>query len=285
MKFKPVYAVGIVFAILIMVANFYFFFNFETKEIARWFYPIIILAIIAVALPILLDYQNENQKQKEIEEKFLEFVRALVGNVKSGIPIPKAIKHVSDENFGALSPFVKKLSNQIEWGISVREALKTFANDTGNNVIKRAIAIVIEAEKRGGHISDVLDSVTESVLIVKKMKEERRTSVYSQTVQGYIVFFIFIAIMLVLQIKLFPQLLQIAGDFVGMPGIPGIATGGMIEDVNFDMIFFSLIVIQGFFAGLMIGKFSEGTAKQGLIHSAILIIAAALIITTIKGGI
>jgi len=269
-----------------MIINFYFFFNLETLEIVRWFYPTTVVAILAAILPILIDYYNEIKRQKEIEEKFLEFVRALVGNVKSGIPIPKAIRHVADENFGSLTPYVKKLSSQLEWGIPVKDALKTFANDTNNNVIRRAVTIVMEAEKRGGHMSDVLDSVTESVLIVKKIKEERRTSVYSQVIQGYIVFFVFIGIMLLLQIKLFPQLLEIAGQFAeGLPGLDIGSGTGVPSGLNFNIIFFSLTLIQGFFAGIMIGKFSEGTIKQGLIHSAILIISAALIITTIRGGI
>jgi len=50
-------------------------------------------------------------------------------------------------------------------------------------------------------------------------------------------------------------------------------------------VFFSLIMIQGFFAGLMIGKFSEGTLKTGLLHSLIMMVFAALLVTTLKGGI
>ena len=57
------------------------------------------------------------------------------------------------------------------------------------------------------------------------------------------------------------------------------------EPVNLDTVFFSLILVQGFFAGIMIGKFSEGTIKQGFLHSLILMTSAALIITTAKGGI
>jgi hypothetical protein len=44
-------------------------------------------------------------------------------------------------------------------------------------------------------------------------------------------------------------------------------------------------MVQGFFGGLVIGKFSEGNIKNGLIHSLILMTLAALIITTVKGGI
>ena len=91
MKFKPVYAAGIVVAILIMALNFYLFYDFTTKEIARWFYPMIVVSLIAAMLPIILDSYNESKRQKEMEEKFLEFIRSLVSSIKSGIPIPKAM--------------------------------------------------------------------------------------------------------------------------------------------------------------------------------------------------
>ena len=116
---------------------------------------------------------------------------------------------------------------------------------------------------------------------VKKLKLERKASVFSQIVQGYIVFFVFIGIMLILQLWLFPKLTGLSTTLdTGVGGISLKSAG-----FDFDKIFFALIMIKGFFAGIMIGKFSEGTIKQGLIHSLILMTAAALIVTTAKGGI
>ena len=68
--------------------------------------------------------------------------------------------------------------------------------------------------------------------------------------------------------------------------IPGLGSGsGTGSDVNLDNVFFSLVIIQGLFTGIMIGKFSEGKLKNGLLHSLILITLATLIITLVKGGI
>ncbi|MBI2109571.1 type II secretion system F family protein [Candidatus Woesearchaeota archaeon] len=175
----------------------------------RWFYPGIVIAISIGWLQFWMDYTKEIKRQKEIELKFLEFVRNLVENVRSGIPVPKAISQVSTKDYGALNPYIKKLAYQMEWGVPVPEAFVTFAKDTRNDIIKRAVTIIIEAEKSGGDIGDVLVSVAGSLIDIKKMKQERRASVYSQIVQGYIVYFVFIAIMLALQLWLFPQLTDI----------------------------------------------------------------------------
>ena len=281
-KFRKVYWLSIIMALLIVLLDVYIYF-FTKGFLKRFFLPILILALTAGWLHFWIDFYKEIKRQRGIELKFLEFVRSLVETVKSGITIPKSIMHVSKEDYGELSPYIKKLAHQIEWGIPIHKALIIFADDTGNSVIKRSISIIIEADESGGDIADVMTSVAGSVINVKRMKEERRASTYSQVIQGYIVFFIFIGIMLVLQLWLFPKLSELTLGAGGMGLGFGSGAGG-VEPMNLDFVFFSLIMIQGFFAGIMIGKFSEGTIKQGLIHSLILVTAAAIVITTARGG-
>lgn len=278
-KFKKEYLIGITIGLILVVLDILYFFK------TRWFFSFLIIAVNIGWSQIWIDFFKEIKRQKEIESRFLQFVRSLVGTVKSGVSIPNSIIQISDEEYGELTPYIRKLKNQIEWGITIQDALINLGNDTNNPIIKRAISIVIEAEKSGGDMEDVLDSVTKSIVDIKKMREERKASVFSQIVQGYIVFFIFIVIMLVLQLYLFPQIKDIGllGGLTDIEFAKGVI--GTSEPINLDYIFFGLILVQGFFAGIMIGKFSEGTIKQGLLHSLILMTSAALIITTVKGGI
>ncbi len=283
-KVKTRHVLFIILGVIILILDFYFFFGIKT----RWFKPLIVVALVAAGSQFLIDFLRENKRQKELETKFLEFVRALVQTVKSGVSIPKAILQIANEDYGALTPYVKKLAYQIEWGFPLHEALNTFSKDTNNNVIKKSVSIVTEAEKSGGNMGDVLQAVTDSVFSIKKIKEERRSSVYSQMVQGYIVFFVFIAIMLVMQIYLIPKIAVLGGEAsIGLTGTaisglgqPG-ATTASIEEL--DKIFLWLIIIQGLFAGLMIGKFTEGEYKMGVYHSFILMVVGYLIISTARG--
>jgi archaeal flagellar protein FlaJ len=290
MEIKTKHYISIAIGLMIILLDFIFFFGKKS----RLFQPLIAIGLIVGALEFWLDFINENKKQTEIEIKFLEFVRALVETVKSGIPIPKAIMQVSKSDYGFLSPYVQKLAHNIEWGMPLREALKIFANSTENKVILRSVAIVIEAERSGGNIDEVLRAVSNSVAQIKKIKDERRSDTYSQMIQGYFIFFIFIAIMLIVQVYLLPQLGDIT--LTVSSGLGGVLSGN-IDSVSgaqtntakaaildFNNIFLALILIQGFFAGLMIGKFSEGNAKMGIKHSAVLVILSYLIITFFRGG-
>ncbi len=285
-KFRSIYFVWFFIAFIILSTNFYLFFNFarEFGPNSRWFFPLLILGVLIGSGQFWLDFIKERDRQKRIEVKFLDFVRNLASTVKSGIPIPASIIQASDKDYSELNPYIKKLANQIHMGVPVHKAFNNFARDTDNPMIKRAISIVNEAEASGGDIENVLTSVTDSLVSIKKIKEERKSSIYSQMIQGYIVYFVFIGIMLLLQLQLFPKLTEVGSTL----GLSGGLLGTTIEagtTASLDTTFFILILIQGFFAGLMIGKFSEGSIKDGIIHSLILVVSAALIVTTIKGGI
>ena len=56
----------------------------------------------------------------------------------------------------------------------------------------------------------------------------------------------------------------------GLGGSVSVGTG-VKEPLDLQGVFIGTIFVQGVFAGLMIGKFSEGTLKQGLIHSLIML--------------
>ncbi|MDP2946893.1 MAG: type II secretion system F family protein [Nanoarchaeota archaeon] len=286
-KIKPKHIAGIVFGIIIIMLDFYFFFSFEEGIISRWFRPLIVFGIVSMGILFFLDFLNENNRQKELELKFLEFVRALVETVRGGVPIPRAIMQISNENYGSLTPYVKKLASQIEWGYPLHDALVIFSKNTNNVVIKKSIAIVIQAEKSGGDMGTVLQEITKSVVEIKKIKEERRTNAYTQIVQGYLIFFIFIVIMLVLYKFLLPKLDTISSDILSgigstaMPGVSGLS--GSSVKVDFAPIFTGLVIVQGLFAGLMIGKFSEGSLKTGVKHSVIMVVLGYVVITTIIG--
>ena len=221
-----------------------------------------------------------------METKFLEFVRGLVETVRSGVNVPQAIMHVSNTSLGALTPYIKKLANQLEWGYPLHDAFTIFADDTKNEVIQRSVAIVIQAEKSGGDMGSVLEAVTSSVLEIKKVKEERKSNSYSQTVQGYIIFFVFVVIMIVMQTFLIPKLSAIGGEIgQGLGNVGGAslgAGGGAKGNVAFGPIFTATIIVQGLFAGLMLGKFADGDYVSGLKHSLIMVVSGYLLSATLS---
>jgi len=279
MEIKKAHILGIVAAVLVLVGSFVAWFFFEMKS--EVFYFIIGIALIIGALPFVVSVILESSREKENNEMFLEFSRNLAESVKAGTPISRSIINLKGKYYGSLTPYIQKLANQITLGIPVKEALETFAKDVDSKVITRAVTLISEAEKAGGEIEGILESVASSVSEIEKLKKERQSAIYSLVVQGYIIFLVFIVIMLIMQFKILPITsdISLSGD-VGLGGFGGGSSKYTVDEVSAPLLY--LLLVQGLFTGLIIGKLAEGSLKAGIKHSFAMVALSLLIYTGAK---
>ncbi len=242
----------------------------------RFFFFVFGMGIVIAIAPFVFSIINEARTSAEKEEMFLEFSRNLVESVKAGIPISKSIINIKDKPYGKLSGHIKKLGNQISMGIPMSMALQVFSKDIGNKTISRAIVLIGQAEKAGGNIEEILQAVAGAVSMSDKLKKERMASINTLVVQGYIIFFVFIIIVLVMQFKIVPIVSGIS-DFGAIEGIGISISGTAIEPQEISNAFLYLLLIQGFFSGLVMGKLSTGDIKAGIRHSFTLMLMSFLI--------
>ncbi len=236
-------------------------------------YFAVAVSVVVAALPFMLGVMLEEAQHREKEEKFLEFTRDLVEIVRSGTPISKGIIALKKRNYGALSPYVGKLANQLSMGITLTEAMVTFGRETGSKVISRAVGLISEAERAGGQIETIVESVANSVNQVEKLRKERKAAVSNLVTQGYLIFFVFIVIMLVLEFKILP----LVSDLQQGEGLS--ISANMMSQEQFSLPLFIMLLVQSGFAGLVIGKISEGNIKTGFKHSFILLTVTLLVTT------
>jgi flagellar protein FlaJ len=211
--------------------------------------------------------------RKDIEEQFVSFIMDLTDSIDSGMALPMALEHCSKRDYLSLSKHIDHLVAQVNWGIPFRKALYTFAENTRSVPVKRAVSTIIETYRVGGKISDTLNSVAKSITTINKINSERRASVYSQVVTSYMIFFIFIFIMVVIQVFILPSLSpESISDVALTDATP-------LTSEEYSQIFTAFIMIQGFFAGLATGKMAEGSISAGLKHSLILVFMGYVIFT------
>jgi len=148
------------------------------------------IGIMIGVLPFVISVLNETRIKNEKEEMFLEFARNLVESVKTGTPISKSIINVKGRSYGVLSEHINKLANQIYLGVPLNSALKTFSKDVKDNNISRALTLIGHAERAGGEIGEILESVVEAVTLSDKLKKEQKATISTLVIQGYIIFFV-----------------------------------------------------------------------------------------------
>lgn len=269
MKIEKKHWAGIVLGFALVIVSIVFFLRGDKIS-----YFILVVGLIIIATPFFASFLIERGREKETEERFLEFVRDLVENVKSGTPISKGVVNLRNRDYGPLSIYVDKLANQVSLGIPLTNALYTFARDTKSPVISRAVNLISEAERAGGQIDTILESVSKSVNQIDELQKERKSAIYNLVVQGYIIFLVFIVIMLVLEYKILPLTSSLGRVDTGLSLSPKSFT-----PAQFSMPILVMLLVQSFFAGIVIGKIAEGSIKDGIKHSFILLAITLLIKT------
>jgi len=258
MEIKKIHWIGVGLSLVIIISSL-FFMN------TRIFFFMIGTGFLIGISPFVFSIIRETQIVTEKEEMFLEFARNLVESVKTGTPISKSIINIRGKSYGVLSDNIEKLANQISLGIPLNSALLVFAKDVNNKTVSRALTLIGQAEKAGGEIGEILESVARAVSMSDKLKKERKAVISALVVQGYIIFFVFMIIILVMQFKIIPMISGIGAAEMG--GGLAFGGGGAVGQEDVSSSFLYLLLIQGLFSGLTIGKLSEGNIKAGIKHS------------------
>lgn len=269
MEIKFVHYTGIVIGLIVIGLSF-------LTMGTEWFFFLIGIGVIIGVTPFVFTVIIENKIAEEKQQMFLEFARNLVESVKTGAPVSKSIINLKNKPFGVLSEHVRKLANQISLGIPFSIAIQTFSKDVDNKSISRSLTLIGQAEKAGGNIGEILEAVAEAVNLSDKLNKERKSAIQTLVIQGYIIFFVFLGIILIMQFKIIPLLSGLSGDLNFED--PEFGSGkGNKSNFDFSQSFLFLLLIQGFFSGLTIGLLSEGNIKGGIKHSFALMMISFLI--------
>lgn len=250
---KKISLITIVVGLFIIYLNLQFF-----ADKPQIFSVINLVAVIVVlGIPLLVKYY-EYARVKRIENLFPKFMRDVTENIRTGMTLPQAIRAASANQYDILTLYVRDMKAKISWGIPFEQVLTDFSDKVGSDSMKRTVQTIIEAHRSGGTIETVMEAIVDSLNELEKIRKERSASIYSQMINGYLIYIVFLGVMVGLSAFLIPtfQFGELQGD---LPAI-------------FGELFRNLIIIQGFFAGIAIGKMAEGTVAAGIKHSLVLVI-------------
>jgi len=252
-----------IFIIIILVFLFYFVFNFGILNS-------IVTGIIVGIFPYLIYQTIVNNIEKEKEEQFIRFSIDLIGLLKSGLSLPIALKQLEKNDYGRINELIKNLSSRIDWGVSIEDSFTQFAEESNNRMIKRTIQSLIDIYKEGGNLEQGLEAIINSIMEIRKIKEDKKAEIHENIIHSYIVFAFFLGIVFTFQIFLLP-FLQIS--------LPGQASNVNFNFINNLMYYMS--IIQAVFAGLSMGKMYDDSYKAGAKYIAIFLFMVIILFNII----
>lgn len=233
----------------------------------------LVISLILGLGPWGMFYLREMKRRDAIDERFPDFLRDLSESARAGMTLPRALVTAAAGNYGALTPEIKKMAAQVDWGISFGDALAGFAARTKTDLIGRSVNLITEAQRAGGNMVEVLSAAGTDVREIKQIVQERNQQMASYSMVIYIAYFVFIAVVMVLVTQFIPAFKDVVQNTD-----PGAQVGGLqfkdFDPEDFQTIFFQACIVQSIGGGLVAGVLTKGSPVAGL-RSIMIMIAIA----------
>ncbi|MCK5310241.1 MAG: type II secretion system F family protein [Thermoplasmata archaeon] len=233
-------------------------------------------------------YASKKQADIEaIEKRLPDFLRDVAEAGRFGMTLADAIVVASSGRYGSLTPEIKKMAAQIEWGVPASETLRLFAERIDTPLVKRVVTIVVKASDAGGSVADVLTMVAHDTKEEQLSQAEREIQMSTYLAVIYISFFVFLVTIIILNLTFLPKI-RIAGTNVALAaeeaGIAGGVGGASLDVSSIPMIqiaFFLASMVHAVGDGIMAGVLQNGSIANGMKHSVILLVLGFLILTLV----
>ena len=212
------------------------------------------------------------KKKKDIEDQLPDFLREISSSTASGMTIFDAIKSISKGEHGRLTPELQRMSSQLSWGISVKDALDNFAKKINTNSVKRMAITINKALEIGGNTSAVFDAAAREMDQAKRVEQQRKAEMSMYSIVIFISFFVFLAVILIIDKTIFQAIFDLQDEMAGQ------AIGNMsfaeIDHVLLKNMFLSFIMVQSIGGGLLGGFMTDGNLSSGVRYGFILVLVS-----------
>lgn len=230
---------------------------------------LIVLTILATTGPIGWHMTRRTRRIDAIEGRLPDFLNDLAETRRAGLTLAASLQACSLSDYGALSPEIKKMANQVSWGVSFTEALAQFGERVKTNLVRRSVHLIIEASKTGGSVADILKAAARDAYEIKALEAERRVSMMTYLIVIYVVYFVFLVVIVVLDVRFIPEVIK-ANEATATLGIEDGPIGGGLDAGAMRFAFFNAAMVQAIGNGVVGGVLSEGRVSAGFRHVALM---------------
>lgn len=212
----------------------------------------ILLVLTSIILILLSYYYYQYQKRRDLLENFPRFFQEVYNNCSSGMTLVKAVKHSKNANYGRLTPAIRNLCLQIEWGVPFPVALRKFGEKVNEPFISRLIDLIDKTSEFSPNLAKSMDEIYNHIILTSELEKERSAALFPQLMSIYLIYFVLLSTIFLLFNFFLPSF-------------------GSTDISFYKTIFSQLIIMESVLSGLSIGKIAEGSFKAGIKHTLILL--------------
>ncbi len=222
-----------------------------------------------------LDARSEISRIRSYERAFAQFLFEMADAMRGGLDPAKALVELSGTTSNTLSKTLRIAADGIRMGRPFDFVLKTAVAPMRSPLITRYASLIADASTVGGETAAVVYRAAKDMDDFIKIEQERNAALTLPVAILYVSFGVLMAVLFAL-LNIAPTLGTLNIGFISGNPLTGGAGGGAasvpkLSVTGLDISFFNLMAINSLGTGIIIGAFTEGKPKVGLIHSLVLL--------------
>ncbi len=244
--------------------------------------------IIAVFIALTLwgiDSRREMMRIRAYERAFAQLLFEMADAMRGGIDPAKAIVELSKTHTNILRKNLRIAADGVRLGRPFDEVLRDMVAPMRSRLITRYAGLIADATSIGGETATVVYRAAKDMDDFVKIEEEREKKLYLPVAVIYIAFGVLTAVLVAL-LFIAPELGSININFLSSShplssaGSASSSSVAPVPHLAFSALkerFFELMLINALGTGAIIGAFTEGRARYGILHSLALVAGTAMV--------
>ncbi|MCX9085720.1 MAG: type II secretion system F family protein [Candidatus Methanoperedens sp.] len=278
LKEKPEYTLIITGPIVLIYLIYSIFQGMKTIDFVDYIDNKVVFAIYIIVIPLMIFHEYKKLREDRIQSQIPDFLKKLASTNETGMTLRDSIRLMTRSESG-LGKEIKKIWNDIEWGLSINESLRRFANRTRTHIVARSVTLITKANESSGDIGEVLTVAARDAAAEQELKTERKMAMLIYIIIIYISFMVFIGIIYVISSTFLTEMVKASENIKSSGGGAVPMSLDRAKMAVYNRLFFHGALIQGFTSGLIAGVMGEGSVLSGLKHSVIMMTIGYLLFT------
>ena len=241
---------------------------------------VFIIAIFIGLTAFGIDARRQMLRIRAYERAFAQFLFELADAMRGGLDPAKSITELAKTYTNILAKHLRVASDGIRLGRPLDKVLLDMVKPMASPLISRYAGLIAEATAAGGETALVVYRAAKDMDDFVKIEEEREKQLMLPVAVIYIAFSVLMAVLFAL-LYIAPELGTLNISFIGLGSLPSSASSARtaVPRLAFNTLkerFFELMIINALGTGAIIGAFTEGRARYGILHSLALVAATAI---------
>ena len=195
----------------------------------------------------------------------------MANNTSSGMSVFDGVKTAAKGNYGELTDEIEKMKAELSWRYSINRVFSNFVERMKSGVVQRVFVTVNKGLKMGGDTEKVFKAAAKEVNQVNRIDAQKKADMSVYTVVVLMSFFVFLAIIFILDQSLFATFFQTSELTAGVAPyqVNKILTIGKVDSELFKNAMYSFVFVQGVGTGILGGFMMDGNLSSGIRYSFI----------------